>query len=128
MADEPTSALDVSVQKRVLELLVEIQQRLQFAVLFVTHDLAVVDLLANRVVVMNHGRIVEHGPTDQILRSPVDPYTKRLVMAVPVPDPDEQASRRHTRTERIRLEEIEKEMRAKDAPDAAAGAHPAERP
>ncbi|WP_271986005.1 ABC transporter ATP-binding protein [Pseudoclavibacter terrae] len=97
VADEPTSALDVSVQKRVLELLVEIQQRLQFAVLFVTHDLAVVDQLANRVIVMNHGKIVEQGPTDQILRAPQDPYTQRLVAAVPVPDPDEQAIRREER-------------------------------
>ena len=81
VADEPTSALDVSVQKRVLELLLEIQQRLGFAVLFVTHDLALVDEIANRVVVLNHGKIVEQGTTDQILRNPQDPYTKRLVMA-----------------------------------------------
>ncbi|MDO5052209.1 MAG: ABC transporter ATP-binding protein [Pseudoclavibacter sp.] len=111
VADEPTSALDVSVQKRVLELLLEIQQRLGFAVLFVTHDLAVVDLIADRVVVMNHGRIVEVGSTDQVLRDPKDPYTKRLVAAVPVPDPDEQAQRRFTRTEQIRLEELEKAQR-----------------
>ncbi|KAB1652500.1 ABC transporter ATP-binding protein [Pseudoclavibacter chungangensis] len=103
VADEPTSALDVSVQKRVLELLVEIQQRLQFAVMFVTHDLAVVDLLAHRTVVMEHGRIVEYGETDQILRAPAEPYTQRLVMAVPVPDPDEQEQRRATRAEVLRV-------------------------
>jgi len=101
VADEPTSALDVSVQKRVLELLVEIQERLGFAVLFVTHDLAVVDLLSHRVVVMQHGRIVEEGLTDQILRDPKDPYTKRLVAAVPVPDPIEQAARRLARREAL---------------------------
>lgn len=123
VADEPTSALDVSVQKRVLELLLEIQQRLGFAVLFVTHDLALVDEIANRVVVLNHGKIVEQGPTDQILRNPQDDYTKRLVMAVPVPDPDEQAARRQSRTESIRLDEIAKAQAAEAAEDApAAGA------
>lgn len=111
VADEPTSALDVSVQKRVLELLLEIQQRLGFAVLFVTHDLAVVDQIAHRVIVMNHGKIVEVGTTDQVLRDPRDPYTKRLVAAVPVPDPDEQAQRRFTRTERLQLEELERAQR-----------------
>lgn len=119
VADEPTSALDVSVQKRVLELLIEIQQELQFAVMFVTHDLAVVDQIAHRVVVMNHGRIVESGPTDQILRNPRDPYTQRLIGAVPVPDPDLQRERRHSRTERLRLEELEALQREGDsAPDA----------
>lgn len=120
VADEPTSALDVSVQKRVLELLLEIQQRLGFAVLFVTHDLALVDEIANRVVVLNHGKIVEQGPTDQILRNPQDDYTKRLVMAVPVPDPDEQAARRQSRTESIRLDEIAKAQAAAAAEDAPA--------
>ena len=113
VADEPTSALDVSVQKRVLELLVEIQERLGFAVMFVTHDLAVIDQIANRVVVMQHGRIVEVGATDQILRAPKDPYTKRLVGAVPVPDPIEQRERRLTRTQLLRLEALEEERRAK---------------
>lgn len=120
VADEPTSALDVSVQKRVLELLLEIQQRLGFAVLFVTHDLALVDEIANRVVVLNHGKIVEQGPTDQILRNPQDDYTKRLVMAVPVPDPDEQAARRQSRTESIRLDEIAKAQAAAAAEDTPA--------
>ena len=126
VADEPTSALDVSVQKRVLELLVEIQKEQQFAVMFVTHDLAVVDLIADRVVVMNHGKIVEVGSTDRILRDPQDPYTKRLIGAVPVPDPDEQRSRRLARTERIRLEELEELQRQRAAALAADGAKGAE--
>ncbi|MBC7517717.1 MAG: ABC transporter ATP-binding protein [Microbacteriaceae bacterium] len=100
VADEPTSALDVSVQARVLELLQEIQSRLQFACLFVSHDLAVIDLLADRVVVMNHGRIVEQGSTEQILRAPQDPYTQRLIAAVPLPDPEAQRARRESRGSR----------------------------
>ena len=97
VADEPTSALDVSVQARVLELLQQIQKEKQFATLFVTHDLAVVDLLADRIVVMQHGKIVEQGSKEQILRNPQDPYTQRLLAAVPVPDPTEQRVRREAR-------------------------------
>jgi peptide/nickel transport system ATP-binding protein len=97
IADEPTSALDVSVQARVLELFNELQQRLQFACLFISHDLAVVDTLANRVAVMQHGKLVEIGPRDQVLGNPQEEYTQRLIAAVPVPDPDEQARRRAER-------------------------------
>ena len=97
VADEPTSALDVSVQARVLELLQAIQKEKQFATLFVTHDLAVVDLLADRIAVMQHGKIVEQGTKEQILRNPQDDYTKRLIAAVPVPDPAEQRLRREAR-------------------------------
>jgi peptide/nickel transport system ATP-binding protein len=97
IADEPTSALDVSVQARVLELFAELQQRFGFACLFITHDLAVVDLLAHRVVVLHHGQIAEQGPTAQVLGSPQDPYTQRLIAALPVPDPAEQAARRAAR-------------------------------
>jgi len=94
IADEPTSALDVSVQARVLDLLEGIQEELGFACLFVSHDLAVVDRLADRIVVMNHGKLVEEGTPDQILRDPQEAYTKRLIAAIPVPDPDEQERRR----------------------------------
>jgi peptide/nickel transport system ATP-binding protein len=87
VADEPTSALDVSVQARVLELLQEIQREQQFATLFISHDLAVVDLLSDRIAVMRLGEIVEQGDKDQILRNPNVDYTKRLIQAVPIPDP-----------------------------------------
>ncbi|MGV8884585.1 MAG: ABC transporter ATP-binding protein [Microbacteriaceae bacterium] len=97
VADEPTSALDVSVQARVLELLEELQAELGFACLFVSHDLAVVDRLADRIVVMNHGKLVEQGTPDAILRNPQDPYTQRLIAAIPVPDPAEQRKRRELR-------------------------------
>ncbi|BDV32394.1 dipeptide ABC transporter ATP-binding protein [Microbacterium terricola] len=94
IADEPTSALDVSVQARVLELFAEIQERYRFATLFITHDLAVVDLLAHRVVVLHKGRIAEEGRTAEVLGNPQDDYTKRLIASLPVPDPVEQAARR----------------------------------
>ena len=97
IADEPTSALDVSVQARVLELFKELQQRLQFACLFISHDLAVVDSLANRVAVMKDGKIIEIGGREQVLGSPREDYTKRLIAAVPVPDPQEQRRRREAR-------------------------------
>jgi peptide/nickel transport system ATP-binding protein len=97
VADEPTSALDVSVQARFLDLLQNLQQQLQFACLFISHDLAVVDMLADRIAVMNKGRLVEVGTPDQILRNPRDPYTQRLIAAVPVPDPQVQRERREER-------------------------------
>jgi peptide/nickel transport system ATP-binding protein len=97
VADEPTSALDVSVQARVLELLQELQREYGFACLFVSHDLAVVEILADHIAVLNKGRMVEHGSTEQILKYPADPYTRRLLAAAPVPDPQEQALRRQQR-------------------------------
>ena len=97
IADEPTSALDVSVQARVLELFTDLQSRLQFACLFISHDLAVVDSLANRVAVMQNGKLVEIGPREQVLGSPREEYTQRLIAAVPVPDPEEQRRRREER-------------------------------
>ncbi|MGI9084857.1 MAG: dipeptide ABC transporter ATP-binding protein [Aeromicrobium sp.] len=97
IADEPTSALDVSVQARVLELFTDLQHRLSFACLFISHDLAVVDSLANRVAVMQNGSLVEIGPREQVLGSPREEYTQRLIAAVPVPDPEEQRRRREAR-------------------------------
>lgn len=97
IADEPTSALDVSVQARFLELLQELQGKLNFACLFISHDLAVVDILSHRIAVMQNGRLVESGERDAILKHPQDPYTQRLIAAVPVPNPAEQAIRREAR-------------------------------
>ncbi|WP_294980355.1 ABC transporter ATP-binding protein [uncultured Microbacterium sp.] len=94
IADEPTSALDVSVQARVLELFGELQERFGFATLFITHDLAVVDMLAHRVVVLHKGTIAETGPTARVLGDPQDDYTRTLIASLPVPDPAEQAARR----------------------------------
>lgn len=97
IADEPTSALDVSVQARFLELLQNLQDKLKFACLFITHDLAVVDILSHRIAVLHEGRLVEIGPRDHILKNPQEEYTKRLISAVPVPDPAEQRARREAR-------------------------------
>jgi len=97
IADEPTSALDVSVQARFLDLLQNLQDKLKFACLFITHDLAVVDILSHRIAVMQDGRLVEVGSRDQILKSPREEYTKRLIGAVPVPNPAEQRIRREAR-------------------------------
>lgn len=90
IADEPTSALDVSVQAKVLELFKRLQAEIGFACLFIAHDLAVVDMLADRVMVMQKGRIVEHGDADQIMRHPRNAYTQKLLASLPVPDPREQ--------------------------------------
>ncbi|TVT62296.1 ABC transporter ATP-binding protein [Amycolatopsis rhizosphaerae] len=94
IADEPTSALDVSVQARVLDLFLGLQQTLGFACLFISHDLAVVDLLADRVAVMQRGKLIEVGTREQVLHSPQEEYTKRLLSAAPVADPVLQAERR----------------------------------
>ncbi|MFD7919397.1 dipeptide ABC transporter ATP-binding protein [Streptomyces sp. NPDC059740] len=97
VADEPTSALDVSVQEAVLEVISELQDELGFAFLFVSHDLAVVQHLARRVVVMRAGRVEEQGATDVTLLRPETDYTRRLLAAVPVPDPVVQRERRALR-------------------------------
>jgi peptide/nickel transport system ATP-binding protein len=97
IADEPTSALDVSVQAKVLDLFQELQHEIGFACLFISHDLAVVEILARRIAVMQRGKLVEFGMREQILTHPTDPYTKRLLAAVPVPDPDAQQLRRAER-------------------------------
>ncbi|PJJ63326.1 peptide/nickel transport system ATP-binding protein [Compostimonas suwonensis] len=94
IADEPTSALDVSVQARVLELFAELQKEFGFASLFISHDLAVVDLLADRIAVLYKGKLVEEGTGAEVLGAPKDPYTQRLLASLPVPDPAEQAKRR----------------------------------
>ncbi|MFF7754747.1 dipeptide ABC transporter ATP-binding protein [Streptomyces sp. NPDC007971] len=94
VADEPTSALDVSVQRTVLEVIADLQAELGFACLFVSHDLAVVQEFAQRVVVMRAGAVEEEGPTLTTLLRPRTEYTRRLIAAVPVPDPVLQRRRR----------------------------------
>jgi len=94
IADEPTSALDVSVQARVLELFADLQREFGFAALFISHDLAVVDILADRIAVLYKGKLVEEGTGAEVLGAPKDAYTQRLLASLPVPDPVEQAQRR----------------------------------
>jgi peptide/nickel transport system ATP-binding protein len=97
IADEPTSALDVSVQAAVLEVLRTLQEKMHFACLFISHDLAVVHEISDRVAVMLKGEIVETGSADDVLLAPQHPYSRRLLASVPVPDPDKQALRREAR-------------------------------
>src|SRR5699024_5857647 len=102
IADEPTSALDVSVQARVLELLKDLQENLGFSCLFISHDLAVVEMLADKIVVLRQGRVVESGTAQEVLHEPKDDYTKRLVAAAPIPDPELQKLRRQVRVNALR--------------------------
>ncbi len=94
VCDEAVSALDLSTQAQVLNLLAELRAGADLGYLFIAHDMAVVEFLAQRVVVLNRGRIVEQGLTAEVLGNPQDHYTRVLMAASPVPDPDEQARRR----------------------------------
>ena len=87
IADEPVSALDVSIRSQILNLLRDLQVRLGFTIVFVSHDLAVVEHLCDRVAVMYLGQIVEIGTRDDVFHLPAHPYTKALLSAVPIPDP-----------------------------------------
>ena len=93
IADEPTSALDVSVQAEVLKLFLDLQDQLQFSCLFISHDLAVIDMVSDYISVLYHGQIVEKGTGEQILTNPQNDYTKKLLASLPVPDPREQRKR-----------------------------------
>jgi peptide/nickel transport system ATP-binding protein len=93
--DEPVSALDVSVQAQILNLIIGLQQQLKLTYLFVSHDLAVVEHVADEIAVMYLGRIVEHGASDVIFRDPAHPYTQALLSASPIPDVELERKRTH---------------------------------
>jgi oligopeptide transport system ATP-binding protein len=93
IADEPVSALDVSIQAQIINLLRELQQRLKLAMLFIAHDLAVVEYISDRVIVLYLGRIMEIGPARRLIGAPKHPYTEALISAVPEPDPDREGKR-----------------------------------
>lgn len=87
VADEPVSALDVSTQAEIVNLLLDLQQKFNLTMLFISHDLSVVKVLCDRVAVMNSGKIVELAPSDQLFSNPQQPYTRELLAAIPIPDP-----------------------------------------
>jgi oligopeptide transport system ATP-binding protein len=103
VCDEPVSALDVSIQAQILNLLKDLQRDFGLTYLFISHDLAVVRTMSDRIAVMNQGKLVEVGTADQVYHEPKDEYTKALFAAVPVPDPHRQRERKAERA-RIRLE------------------------
>lgn len=94
ICDEPTSALDVSIQAQIINLLKSIQKKMGLTLLFISHNLAVVEYMSDRVAVMKSGRIVELAPTKALYSKPLHPYTQALFSAIPIPDPKEERARR----------------------------------
>ena len=110
VCDEPVSALDLSTQARVLDLFLQIQKDTGVSYLFVSHDLDVVRHISHRVAVMYHGEIVEQGPSGVVTTDPDHPYTQRLLLASPVPDPDRQEQRRADRHRLLETQRMQHEQ------------------
>ena len=93
IADEPVSALDVTIQAQILELLLELIQKYQITMIFISHDLSVVRYLTDRTAVMYQGSIVEYGETEEVFNNPQHDYTRALLSAIPIADPEKEKSR-----------------------------------
>ena len=118
VCDEPVSALDVSIQAQILNLLKDLQRDFGLTYLFISHDLAVVRTMSDRIAVMNQGKLVEVGTAEQVYHHPRDEYTKALFAAVPVPDPTRQRERK---VERARLRQETRAAQSAQAEGGAAG-------
>ncbi|GHT96961.1 ABC transporter ATP-binding protein [Spirochaetia bacterium] len=94
VCDEPISALDVSIQAQIVNLLVELQEKKKLTYLFIAHDISMVKYISNRIAVMYKGKLVELGPADAIYYNPIHPYTKSLISAIPLPDPESERERK----------------------------------
>ncbi|MCC2613936.1 ABC transporter ATP-binding protein [Neorhizobium sp. Rsf11] len=93
VADEPTSALDVSVRAQIINLLMDLKQKLRVSFVFISHDLLTVSYISDKIAVMYLGEVVEYGPADEVFHNPAHPYTQALITAVPIPDPEAEAAR-----------------------------------
>ena len=118
VCDEPVSALDVSIQAQILNLLKDLQRDFGLTYLFISHDLAVVRTMSDRIAVMNQGKLVEVGTAEQVYHHPRDEYTKALFAAVPVPDPTRQRERK---VERARLRQETRAAQSAQAEGGTAG-------
>jgi oligopeptide transport system ATP-binding protein len=102
VADEPIASLDVSIQAQIINLFKHLREEHGFSILFIAHDLAMVEYLCDRVGVMYHGKLVEVAPTAELFATPCHPYTKALLSAIPYPDPIRERNR-----QRIDFDEVE---------------------